>query len=108
MITLNQFKASPCFTGIQREQNKNKENMPVLKQLNADIVSFKGIEAEYLRKIAAGKLDSHIIGTLLEGPLSDKMTPELQEAFNAAYKSGIGRKTLNAYLERRPELKKPE
>ncbi|MDD3013320.1 MAG: hypothetical protein PHC34_06410 [Candidatus Gastranaerophilales bacterium] len=41
MITLNQCKAYTCFTGIQREQNQNKENMPVLKQLNIDTLSFK-------------------------------------------------------------------
>lgn len=42
MIILNQFKAYPCFTDIQREQNSNKQNMPRLKQLNADTLSFNG------------------------------------------------------------------
>ena len=106
MLTINKFSVSLPTGNVQ---NNQKSDMPKLKTLTQDTVSFKGIETEYLLKIAKGELDSHIIGSLLSHPLSHNENPiKLQEAFNTAYKSGTGRKTLDAYLERRPELKKPE
>ena len=84
--------------------------MPMQANLysNRNKQSFKGIESECLRKIAEGKIGSHVICTLVEGHLRDAVTPELQEAFNAAYRSGNIRQDLEAYLERKPGLKRPE
>ena len=75
---------------------------------NKNRLSFKGIEAEFLRKIAAGKINDHILSTLVEGHLREAITPELQAAFDAAYRTGRVRRDLNAYLERKPGLTKPE
>ena len=106
MLTINKFAVSLSAGNVQ---NNQKSDMPKLKTLTQDTVSFKGIETEYLLKIAKGELDSHISGVLLEQPLREnEKLSELQTAFNTAYRTGKARKILNAYLERRPELKKPE
>jgi|GEM_PF-3765008 len=71
-------------------------------------VSFKGYEAECLKKIAKGKIGSQVLSSLVEGPVNDKITPELQDAFTSAWKTGKVRSSLEAYFWRKTGLTKPK
>jgi hypothetical protein len=71
-------------------------------------LSFKGAELNALKKIVEGKISSNPLSILVEGPVPEKVTRELQEAFNAAYRTGKCRQTLDAYATRKAGLTKPK